>query len=139
MPVHEPIIVLCDRVKREAGTNKATLDGLFDKVGVVSFPAALNGTVYFRFLGATGSSGDLRLVLNRPNGLKEQLPAMKVNVAAGRVEGEIVIQGLPLLGKGKHVISLSWNNSPVASASFNVEQIQVVTNKVTHGPTEPAN
>lgn len=126
MAVHEAIFVLCDRVKREAGTNKATLDGLFDRVMVTHFPGALNAYLYVRFFGATGTHAELKLVLNRPNGMKEVLPPFVFKSdPGGRVEGEIALQGVPLFGKGRHSFTLSWNGTIVGTVSFNVETTQV--------------
>lgn len=135
----EIVLILCDRVKREAVTNKATIDGVFTNVHLPKFPGGLNATLYMRFRvddqAATQVTALLAFV--RPNGAVEPLPITKFKVAQGFGEMGINLVGLPLLQSGRHafVLSAGPSNTEVARTTFNVVSLEPKNDAKPDAPT----
>lgn len=127
----EAVLLLCDGIIREAGTNKPHLHGLFDRIQVASFPAALNCWLFVRFyLEAIGSAA-LSLEIERPGGAREtMIGAFEFRGAEEKFEGQIQIQGFPLFAQGLHRIHVCMDATPIVTTSFHVAtaapQIRVV-------------
>lgn len=134
--VVEPILVPCDRVEREPGTNKAHLHGVFDKVFVSALPAALDCWLYISFYLEDLEPGPctLQLSLERPGGSVDTLPAVAFAVADARVEGDMHLQQVPLLTPGVHRLVLTVGGARVASVRVYVEKVEGAAPRV---PTVP--
>jgi hypothetical protein len=117
--MEEAVLILCDRVKREAGTNKATLDGVFDQVAT-TVPGALAACLFVRCYGAADGPHQLTLLLRRPDGGIEALPPFAFPAAGGKIEGEINLAPLPLPLAGRYQFVLSVDGTAVGSVSFMV-------------------
>lgn len=113
----EAVLILCDRVKREAGTHKATLDGIFDQVAAV-VPGALAACLFVRCYGAADGPHQLTLHLRRPDGVVEALPPFAFPAAGGKIEGEINLAPLPLPLAGRYQFVLSVDGVAVGRVSF---------------------
>ncbi|MBL8623834.1 MAG: hypothetical protein JNK64_21170 [Myxococcales bacterium] len=117
--MEEAVLILCDRVKREAGTNKATLDGVFDQVAT-AVPGALAACLFVRCYGAADGPHQLTLLLRRPDGVVESLPPFAFPAAGGKIEGEVNLAPLPLPVAGRYQFVLSVDGTAVGSVSFMV-------------------
>ena len=117
--MEEAVLILCDRVKREAGTNKATLDGVFDQVAT-TVPGALAAGLFVRCYGAADGPHQLTLLLRRPDGVVESLPPFAFPAAGGKIEGEVNLAPLPLPVAGRYQFVLSVDGTAVGSVSFTV-------------------
>ncbi len=124
--VVEPILVPCDHVVREAGTNKAHLHGVFDKVFVSALPAALDCWLYISFYLEDLEPGPctLQLSLERPGGSVDLMPPVAFAVADSRVEGDMHLQQVPLLTPGIHRLVLSVGAARVASVRIYVDKVE---------------
>ncbi len=134
----ETILVLCDRVKREEGTGKAMLDGLFDNVRINGLPSGLNATLYIRFYVDDPKLAQvpIQIALIRPNGAREHLPPMMMPIAAGRSEVQIALNNLPLLQPGLHYFVFSaMGSAEVARTRFLVTLMEVPRAAAPNTPT----
>lgn len=123
--IREIAVILCDRVKREAGTNKATLDGIFDRVFLPAFPGGMNMALFIRVVAEdAGSELPLTFNLVRPNGMIERFPPVRLVLTDGRAEGQVNIQGLPIMEPGEHRFELSHGSTRVGLTSFIVEEVR---------------
>lgn len=121
LPVEEAVLLLCDRVIRDAKSRKAVLDGVFDRVLVPSYPGGLNCALYFRFYinGTSLSQVPIRLAIHGPKGEVEQLPGFSVGVQPGdRVEGVANFESLPIPTAGRYIIALSTGDVEVGRVRF---------------------
>ena len=127
MPVtiKEANLVLCDRVKREAGTNKATVDGVFDRAFFPKLPGGLNCTLFLKLAGEAASSGQVPLSVSlvRPNGVADQFPPLIVTMQHDRAESDLNFQGLPILDYGEHRFEVRHGGNIIAKVSFNALEI----------------
>jgi hypothetical protein len=116
----EIAMVLCDRVKREAGTNKATIDGVFDRVLVTQFPSGVNCTLFLRVYPEdhTLAKIEVQLGIQGPNGVVVNLPKITLNMENGKAEGEINLKPLPIKSAGRHRLILQDATGVTASVSF---------------------
>lgn len=123
--VVEPVLVTCDRVVREGGTNKAHLQGVFDKVFVSTLPAALDCWLYVSFYLEDAEPGPchMQLSLERPGGSVDTMPEVAFAVADARVEGDVHLQQIPLITAGIHRVVLTVGGVRVASARIHVERV----------------
>jgi hypothetical protein len=120
----EPTIILCDRVHREAGTNKAHLQGLWNRLLAGGLPAGLTASVFVRFyLDPAATSVEVQLKLVRPNHQMEMLPKMRLHCSEGKCEADIGIQGMPILQVGRHELHLLVEGDQVTSTSFTVGEV----------------
>jgi hypothetical protein len=119
----EVAFLLCDRVKREHGTGKAIIDGVFDRVRVKQLPGALNCTLFVRAYypdGAQVPKSKVRVMLQRPTGQTEQLPEVWVNCTENKIEAQFELQGFLLLHAGRHVFALNVDGLEVGQVRFDV-------------------
>jgi hypothetical protein len=118
----EVVFLLCDRVKREAGTAKAIIDGVFDHVQVRQFPGGLTCCLFIRaYIDSTEvTETKLRISLIRPNGMIETMPESWFSFANGKIELEVNLEGMPLLHVGRHVFVLYLGTVEVSRVRFEV-------------------
>ena len=124
----EAVLVLCDRVRREMGSGKPILDGVFDQITVASYPGGINCSLWVKcyLKDPTVTSVPLRLSLERPSGTTEPFPEVPIAVKEGRLEIDVNLHPLPLLHGGWHRILLLDGVEIAASASFLVAEAQNV-------------
>lgn len=128
--VKEAVLVLCDRVTREPGSNKATLAGLFDQVRVTGepFPASLTCTLFLRFYvnGTPAAKLPFSLSIQRPTGAIERVFTGTLDLVShekgseGRVESQFAFQNLPLYGEGRHTFIVTTGSTEIGRARFDV-------------------
>ncbi len=121
--VEEPILIPCDLVLREPKTNKAHLQGVFNKVLVSGFPSHLDCWLYVSFYlkEATHGRCPIQFSIDRPGGAVDVLPPFEFAVTDTRVEGDVHLQQVPVIESGIHRIGLWVDGTLVTSVRIYIE------------------
>lgn len=122
-------ILLCDLIVR--GTDgKPQVQGIFDAIGALSFPAQHSKMwLYFRFFVEGETNGGRRRALSlkvlRPNGVTETMNLPEAEAGPdGKVEGNVEIRQFPLFSSGVHWLELFFGEDRVGKYRFAVNQIE---------------
>jgi hypothetical protein len=124
--VKEVALLLCDRIVREAETNKAQLQGVFQQIFLPTVPGGLNAALFIRFrVDPPRPSHPVDLFLSRPNGIQQRIATIPMVASAGLVEGAVQLQGLPIMQFGRHTFSMHvpGGGDELGSVSFEAHPV----------------
>lgn len=115
--------LICDSVVQDGSTGKYVITGVFDNIWPEKLPAVYGSlTAYFRLrVVSEKKEFKLSIALSPPSRLREQMPDLPVaSDANGKIEGSVMVVGLPLREEGRHEVQLCVNGDVVAVYPFEV-------------------
>jgi hypothetical protein len=125
MPVSLSAFLLCDSVARDAGTGKAIINGVFDRIWTRALPAVhASMAFYFRLVfDDPAEPHRFSLRYESPSHVQQMMgPELNLNVGAtGVAEGAMNIQGFVLPEAGQYRFSLFVDGEVVGDFIMTVE------------------